>query len=265
MRLIASSNNTSFLRPRPHRGAGLLSFIKMLYESTVLLCMAYKIDDGPTKIWKPGDTPPVSLFQVVSEGGEIHAHNSIFEQRMWREQCVNKLGWPSIPLAQWVCSMASCSRLALPRSLEAAGSAMGLSMAKDKEGHKVMMRLCKPLPENQRKGDSMYDNDPEKFQRLYDYCIRDVDSQYELVQSLEPLSPGERKVWLLDQEINERGVPIDIDAVNAALIVVEQLTERNRRELADLTDGQVMSANQVAAMRKWLLDNGLDLPDRHGT
>jgi DNA polymerase len=86
-----------------------------------------------------------------------------------------------------------------------------------------------------------------------------VEAETALHRSIGVLPPDERRVWLLDQMINERGVRIDGAFVSAARRVVEQATKPLVAEFADLTGG--LSFTQVAKFKAWCGARGLDLPD----
>jgi len=131
---------------------------------------------------------------------------------------------------------------------------MGLPIQKDAEGHKIMLRLCKPKKPS-KKDPSEWDNDPVKLQKLYDYCIRDVEAEECLSQALEPLTASELKVWQLDQRINLRGLHVDQDALRNALAIVEETYEGCCKSISEATGGVISTPKQVAKIREWMLTN----------
>jgi len=234
------------------------------HPETSILCLAWQVDSDPVQLWTP-KTPPHEdslgiLFDLIKAGYPIEAHNAFFERNIWRWIGVERLGWPDVPFEQWRCSAAACCRLALPRHLAGAGAAVGLKMKKDEAGHRVMMRLCKPKPINQRKG-GIWDNDPTKFQILYDYCKQDVRAESELASVVGPLPKREQRIWELDQIINLRGIPVDLKAIDHALAVIEGSKALAEKRLSEITEGAVQTSNQVARLKSWILDQGEDLPD----
>ena len=136
---------------------------------------------------------------------------------------------------------------------------MGLAMQKDKVGHNVMMRLCKPKKRS-KKDPGIWDNDPAKLRTLYDYCRQDVRAEAELVTKLEPLTLSELKVWQLDQRINLRGIPIDRTAVRTAIELAETVRVQCSEELEWITDGEVRSPTYVARIHTWLEKQDHPLP-----
>ena len=220
--------------------------------STNVLCLAYKHQGESVQIWKPGDPTPESLLDAVSWGVEdIEAHNVLFERNIWHHIMHKRQGWPDVKFDRWRCSMAACCRLTLPRSLEAAGSALGTSIQKDDEGHKVMLRLSKP--KRPSKADpGIWDNDPEKFEKLYAYCKQDVLAESDISDSIEPLTKSELKVWQLDQRINLRGLAVDREAIQNALIIVEQVYEDCCQRINQVTGGVISTPKQVAAISSFI-------------
>lgn len=220
--------------------------------STVVLCMAWAIDDGPVEIWTPADDLP--SFVVCPEGVAIHAHNAAFERAIWT-RC---LGWPDVPLERWYCTAARCAALSLPRSLDHASQALGLSERKDNAGHRVMMQLTKPRRPSKTNPSPWFD-DVERFESLYRYCVQDVVTERAIHQTTPGLVGRERAAWLLDQRINDRGIAID---VNACRDIVDQLAEYRQRtedELRAITGG--VGSRQVTKLLGWLQTRGVNVGD----
>jgi DNA polymerase len=77
---------------------------------------------------------------------------------------------------------------------------------------------------------------------------------------LQPLSPVEREIWLLDQRINDRGITVDLPTVSNAKKIVEQQLSKLNGELHELTGGAVNAATQIAKLTGWLKAEGVELP-----
>jgi DNA polymerase len=126
-----------------------------------------------------------------------------------------------------------------------------------------MLKLCKPRPQWKKigKGDK-YFGTPKEFEQLRRYCEQDVRAEVALSKALAPLSPFERRIWLLDQKINKTGIHCDLPLIRSAIDLAEQEKERGKAEISELTDGEVTSPNQVAKLKTWinqfLID---DIPD----
>lgn len=112
--------------------------------STDALCLAYAVDEGPVSVWRKGRPFPAALKRAIDGGALLHAHNASFERLIWSHVCVARYGWPEVDLERWRCTAAAAAAAALPRSLADAASALGLGVAKDLEGKKIMLKLCKP-------------------------------------------------------------------------------------------------------------------------
>jgi DNA polymerase len=193
---------------------------------------------------------------------ELHAHNAFFEQCIYENILVPRFGWPKVNPKRWRCTAAKAASHALPRSLEGAGAALGLPIQKDKVGHQLMLKMCKPLPKWKRTGKGpKYHETPEDLERLYDYCIIDVEAEYAVDKSLPDLSPSEQELWFVDQKINKRGVCVDIPNVKRVLEMIDTETASLKQRTQDLTMGLLESPSKRAQFLEYLLAEGLALPN----
>jgi len=225
------------------------------HPSTVVLCMAWCVDDSPVYLWKAGDPLPVELFAWIEHGAEIAAHNAFFERCIWYNICEPKMGWTHILEDKWVCTLAKASVHALPRSLGECGKALGLSTVKDEEGSRVMLKLCKyrtPTKNNP----SRIPGTHQEYITLYKYCMQDVEAERAIDKALRDLSPKENQLWLLDQRMNWSGVKIDRPAVFAALEHLSHLKEHFVGVITAMTGGEVTSFKQYAKLSQWCSFNG---------
>src|SRR5262245_19473197 len=117
--------------------------------------------------------------------------------------------------------MAMSYAMGLPGALEDVALALGLAVLKDSEGRSLMLRMARPR--STKNGVVTWWNEPDKLARLYAYCQQDVRVEREVHKRVMPLSPQERKVWLLDYKINQRGVQIDIPSVKAAHQMAQEM------------------------------------------
>lgn len=222
------------------------------HPSTEILCLAYKFSKEPAQLWKAGTPFPDALTQRIQAGELVESHNAGFERAIWALVIPRQVPKaPPIPLSQWRCSAAKASVCALPRALEQAGLALRLSIQKDAAGNKVMRKLCKPRKPT-KNNPAKWHNDAKDFEKLYSYCLQDVDVEEALSDCLPPLSPTELQVWRLNERMNERGIYCDTKTVRAAFRVVAKRTQQLNDEIQQLTNGEIDSANQVAALRAYL-------------
>ena len=123
---------------------------------TDVMCLAFKVDDEPVCLWVPYHFESIVtghidtfcqeriLLDLIDRAEAIEAHNAEFERAIWRCIMGPRYGWPDIHDNKWRCSAAKAAAYALPRSLEGAGTALDLAVQKDKEGHRLMLKLCRP-------------------------------------------------------------------------------------------------------------------------
>lgn len=98
----------------------------------------------------------------------------------------------------------------------------------------------------------------EKLQRVYEYNAQDIRAELALHRRVRGLGPEERKVWLLDQKINQRGVRLDMDYVAAAQDICDQAAKPLAARFAELTG---LKASQRDKFMGWLTEHGAVLPD----
>ena len=251
-----------------------------------MMCWAY--GDGPVNRWRGDvwydvggwpDPEPADLFDLIQQGVLVEAHNAFFERMMWRNIMVKRHGWPDIPDDQWRCSAAKAAACSLPRGLGDAAKAMRLTAEKDTEGHKLMLRLCKPRSQwmkwargelvDTKTGQSKPEPDKyfqslEEFERELDYCAQDVETERALSRKIPDLSPLEWQVWQVDQRMNARGIKCDIPMAEHMLDLIEKYRDHMRDELSALTNGEVTKETQRAKVLDWFLRNDTLLPDEAG-
>lgn len=223
--------------------------------NTDIWCACYAFDDGPVHTWLPGDPPPPAIQEHVAAKGLIRAWNAQFEQTLWNAILTPRYGWAYPRDEQWVCSAAMGARVSLPRSLEDAAMALHLLQQKDIEGWYLMLRMSKP----RSRMPLIWWDDPVKLQRLVQYCKQDVETERAVYEALPPAGNAtERAIWLLDQEINRRGVRIDRPLVSSALVLVALVTEDLNARMESITQGRVPSITAGAKLIAWLQEQGVD-------
>lgn len=223
--------------------------------TTEVLCLGVTIDgDDPFVMgdmsWDNGET---DLQRAAADPTVTFiAHNAGFEKAIWRHIMVPVYGWPDIPNDRWHDIMASCAMKGLPLKLERAAMAMHLHAQKDTAGSKLTIGLSKP----NKKG--YLDRSPASLQRVMTYCKDDIYAELELHRAVRGLGADERRVWLLDQTINERGVRLDMDFVSAAQQVVDQATVPLLREFRELTGMEKLASPKLLT---WANERGANIPN----
>jgi len=229
--------------------------------TTGIWCLCWAIDDEPVQTWIPGADVPTRLLDHVSDNGTVVAHGAMFERVIWNRvlRGLPELygRWPYLAINQMDCTMARAQALALPRSLENLAEVLETSHQKDAEGHRLMMQMARPRRVHAGGEVEWWDTEDRK-QRLYTYCVKDVETERECAAKLSHLSNDERELWRLDQIINDRGIHFDIPLINR-MIQVRAVAARNlNRHMATLTDGRVAKASQVAKIKDWVNERGYD-------
>lgn len=229
------------------------------HPTTDVLVACYAFDDGAPRTWIKGDPVPSDLADYVLNGdGPLWAFNAMFEANLWAHVLGPKYGWPVPALERWHCTAAQAAAMALPRRLGDVVKALGLDEEKDDTGRRIMLQLSKP---RSKPGEPLRwwepADVPAKFERLYAYCANDVVIERAAQGRMRPLSPNEREIWLENCRANERGLPIDLDGVKAALTVVAKCLDTLNAEMSVLTRHRVGSVSQVAQIAAWLAEQGV--------
>lgn len=235
------------------------------HESTEVITLNYDLRDGKgVRRWNPYIMhPPYDLLEYMQSGGLMEAHNAQFEFAIWTYVCVAKYGWPRINILQMRDSAAKAASWALPRALEGVGNALNLSERKDTEGGALSKKLWMPrTPTVKDRRTRFYRHEePEMFERNDQYCDQDVIAEQAVSHATPELHPFEQKVYEHDLQVAERGIHIDINAVDNAIEVFHQAEQKYAPELVQITGGAVKTANSHAALKKWLHANGAPIPN----
>lgn len=228
--------------------------------TTEVLLACWALDDGPVQTWFRGTPVPPELTAALADPSvTVCAHNAGFE-RLMLTKVLRSEHWPTPTLSRWDCTAARAARQALPRSLEGAGEALGLAVQKDKQGHALMLRMCKPKDYTDA-GEPIWLEDDERMKRLAEYCARDVEVERQLDGLLKPLSPFLKELWQLTEIINDRGVEVDRAFAAEAIERFKEIRKTLDAELVTLTGGAVKAASNVPALRGWLKTEKVILPD----
>ena len=198
------------------------------------------------------------LLKAFKNNTVFIAHNAFFEYHIFNGILAKKLNLPRLRKEQWRCSAAQAAFNGLPRALGSAAKAINLDVEKDEPGRKLMMRMSK-LRRPTKKDKSKWHESPELFERLLEYCGRDVEAERALGKSISEISDAEHAVWLLDFKINNKGVHIDTDAVEAALHLIAEIEDASLAEVITLTDGLLDGVSKRAKVIMWCNSRGVQL------
>lgn len=155
----------------------------------------------------------------------------------------------------WHCTMVWSAYLGLPLSLKDAGAALGLDKQKLTEGKDLIKYFCVPGKDGQR---HLPADAPDKWSIFKAYNLRDVETEMGIQERLRKY-PVPDAVWdqyHLDQQINDRGIAVDMTLVRNAIAIDTQSREELTSKLQELT--MLENPNSVQQMKDWLADNGLE-------
>jgi DNA polymerase len=231
------------------------------HDSTEILSLSYNLkrSAGP-KLWTPGMPPPEDLFNHLADGGLLEAHNSGFEYYVWFYVAYLKMGWPMIPLRQLRCSMAKARSFSYPAKLAIISEVIGDQVKDVAKGKSVITRYC--IPRNPTKADDRLRIRPSEESRgveLFEYNLQDIEAESSVSAACPDLSEEELANWLLDQEINTRGVQIDTTSVAALSAIVDEGREHYDQEMCLATGGKVATTSKAKDLLEWLQAKGIPI------
>ena len=228
-----------------------------------ILLAAYSIDGGAVQVTDLacGEKLPQEILDALEdETVEKWSYNSQFERI-----CLSRLlGYPAgdyLAPESWRCSMVWASTLGLPRSLESVGVVLGLEKQKLTEGKDLIRYFCvpcKPTKANGGRTRNRPEHDPEKWERFKAYNLRDVETEMQIQKRLSkfPVPDAIWEEYHLDQEINDRGIGVDMELVRQAIVMDARSRERLTATMQELTE--LNNPNSVQQMKQWLADHGLE-------
>ena len=228
-----------------------------------ILLFAYSVDGGPVRQidLACGEKIPSEILCALEDDKVIKwAFNANFERI-----CLSRfLGYPTgdyLEPDSWKCSMVWAAYMGLPLSLEGAGAVLGLEKQKLAEGKDLIKYFCQPCAPTKSNGQrtrNLPKHAPDKWLAFKKYNIRDVETEMSIQARLlkYPVPDSVWEEYHLDQEINDRGVGLDMELVRQAI----QMDGSSRSELTqamkELTS--LDNPNSVQQMKQWLADNGLE-------
>jgi len=228
-----------------------------------ILLFGYSVDGGDVKVadLACGEKIPAEIMSALEdETVEKWAYNAQFERI-----CLSRyLGLPDgeyLDPSSWKCSMVWAAYLGLPQSLENVGAVLGLEKQK-LFGGKDLIRYfcvpCKPTKTNGGRTRNLPEHDREKWERFKAYNLRDVEAEMQIQQRLVkfPMPDFVWEEYWQDQEINDRGIGVDMDMVGQSIQMDERSKSRLSNAMKKLTE--LENPNSVQQMKQWLSENGME-------
>ena len=229
-----------------------------------ILLFSYSIDGAPVQLvdLTCGERIPAEVEEALSDPSVTKwAFNASFERI-----CLSRwLGLPSgtyLEPQQWRCSMIWSAYLGLPLSLAGVGAVLKLDKQKLDTGKDLIRYFCKPCRPTKKNGGrtrNLPRHDPGKWEQFKSYNLRDVETEMEIQQKLARF-PVPEFVWdeyHLDQEINDRGIRLDMQMVASAIDVDGQSRKDLIEKMHTLT--ALENPNSVAQMKAWLTEHGMEI------
>lgn len=226
------------------------------HPTTDVICVCYGIDDREIQEWWPGKDcatthgMPVDLYTAMLTGHTIEAHNVAFEWSVWHNVLAVKYGWMTPYAHQMRDTMAAAAYYSLPRALDKLAQVLGFP-GKDPEGGRLITKYSKlhlktakaKIPE-------------EDFRKFVEYCKQDVRIEQAVSDFLGDLPPREIPVFLMDQEINRRGLLLDEAGIEVASKIVDQRAEELAARFRKITG---VNPTQRDRAIEWFEAQGLEL------
>lgn len=247
-------------------------------ENFEILLFGVSIDGSPVTVYDLacGDTIPDEILAALSDENITKwAFNAAFERiclsnwlKKHRPEYFSGYSIPEDPAGQyldpasWKCSMIWSAYMGLPLSLEGVGTVLKLQDQKLKEGKDLIRYFCtpcKPTKSNGRRTRNLPEHDMEKWELFKKYNQRDVEVEMSIQKRLAKF-PVPDFVWdeyHLDQEINDRGIMLDMAVVQNAIAFDEKSKSVLMLQMQNLTG--LDNPNSVVQMKEWLSDNGVEM------
>jgi len=227
-----------------------------------ILLFACSVDGQPVQVYDlaSGEKVPDEILNALTDEKVVkHSFNASFERI-----CLSRyLGLPTgtyLSPVGWHCDMVWAATLGLPQSLEGVGAVLGLEKQKLSEGKDLIRYFCKPCTPTQSNGGrprNLPHHAPDKWESFKRYNLRDVETEMEIQKRLSKF-PVPDFIWeeyIIDQQINDRGVLVDMELVRQAIY----MDARSREELITAMKEFTLleNPNSVQQMKAWLAENGL--------
>lgn len=232
-------------------------------EDFEVLLFAYSIDGGKTEIVDIANGEELSeeIIQVLLDDNVIKwAFNAQFE-RICLSRFLKLTKGTYLNPKSWRCTMIWSAYMGLPFSLEGVGKVLGLEKQKLIEGKDLIKYFCVPCTPTKSNGFRNRNfpyHDKIKWEAFKTYNIRDVDTEKEIQCKLMKF-PVPDFIWEeynLDQEINDRGIKVDLDFVERVIALDDKVRTKLMSELQILTE--LENPNSVVQLKGWLSEQGVE-------
>ena len=243
-----------------------------------IILLGVSVNGGEVKVYDlaQGETVPMEIVKALTDDNVLKwAHNNAFERvclSLWLQRHYPEVFKSYSTLedtvgdyldpTSWRCSMVWSAYMGLPLSLAGAGAVLGLSEQKMKEGKELIRYFCMPCTATKANGGrtrNLPEHDMEKWEIFKSYNKRDVEVEMAIQERLRkyPVPDFVWEEYRLDQEINDRGIALDMQLVENAIRFDEESKAVLSEKMQELTN--LDNPNSVQQMKRWLSDNGLEM------
>ena len=224
-----------------------------------ILLFGFSVDGGEVEVVDVacGEEIPADILAALSDESVIKwAFNAMFER-----VCLSNYLGEWLEPESWKCSMVWSATLGLPLSLENVGAVLGLEKQKLSEGKDLIRYFCvpcKPTKTNGGRTRNLPEHDREKWERFKEYNFRDVEAEMQIQQRLAkfPVLDFVWEEYWQDQEINDRGIGVDMEMVAQAIAMDGRSKSELSAAMQKLTE--LENPNSVQQMKQWLSENGME-------
>lgn len=217
-----------------------------------ILIIGYALDDGPVKIvdLAQGEEMPEEFEEALLDPDCVKvAHNAVFERLSFK-----RIGY-NVPAEQWYCTSVKAAYCGLPLSLDGVSKALNLTDKKLDTGKALIKYFscpCKATRVNGMRTRNYPEHAPEKWEMYKEYNKYDVLAEREIFKRLEAyiIPDIERKMYVLDQNINDRGILVDMELAESAIAVDNTYTSILTQHAQQLTG--LENPNSPVQIRQWI-------------
>ena len=225
-----------------------------------ILLFAYAFDDEETKCvdMACGEQLPAEVVDAI--------HNENIIKSAWNAQferiCLSKYFGTQLDPDSWQCTMVWAASLSLPLKLATAAQVLKTTQQKDAVGERLLRYFsipCKPTKSNGGRTRNLPEHAPDDWKLFKSYCIQDVETERDIRRRLEkfPLMAQEWDFYHMDQRINDRGILIDRELVQQAIICNMAMSEEMTKRAYALTG--LENPNSVSQLKSWLEERGIEV------
>ena len=226
-----------------------------------VLLFGYSVDGGPVQVvdLANGETIPDEIICAIVDDKVIKwAFNAQFERICLSRYLGADVGVYMNPYS-WRCTMVWAAALGLPLSLEGVGAVLGLEKQKMKEGKDLIRYFCTPAKDKDGTTFRHFPTDaPEKWETFKAYNLRDVETEMAIQAKLAKF-PVDESEWInyhLDQQINDRGIMLDMTMVRQAIACDDQFKRTHMEQARSVTG--LDNPNSPAQLKEWLAERGIE-------